>query len=145
MKYIYHMFASNIQYVLNDIKLEIVKPHVTNYMTCSIIPSSFKEFDTQEYGVKHFLGYLINNIIKLFFWSIQFVLLIRSYIEHTVDLNEWNSFLDGGELNLNLYVLSGCNLWCHRCSIISQEVLSNTELHFRLIIRVLERMEENQN
>ena len=64
-------------------------------MTCSIIPSSFKEF-----GVKHFLGYLINNIIKLFFWSIQFVLLIRSYIEHTVDLNEWNSFLDGGELNL---------------------------------------------
>ena len=140
MKYIYHMFASNIQYVLNDIKLEIVKPHVTNYMTCSIIPSSFKEF-----GVKHFLGYLINNIIKLFFWSIQFVLLIRSYIEHTVDLNEWNSFLDGGELNLNLYVLSGCNLWCHRCSIISQEVLSNTELHFRLIIRVLERMEENQN
>ena len=136
MKYIYHMFASNIQCVLKywyDIKLEIVRLHVANYVTCSEELSSYKTL------------YLINNIIKLFFCSLPFVLLIRSYIEHTVDLNEWNSFLDGGELNLNLYVLSGCNLWCHRCSIISQEVLSNTELHFRLIIRVLERMEENQN
>ena len=145
MKYIYHMLDSNIQYVLKywyDIKLEIVRLHVANYMACSIILSCLT-FDIVYYWYKTL--YLINNIIELFFCSLPFVLLIRSYIEHTVDLNEWNSFLDGGELNLNLYVLSGCNLWCHRCSIISQEVLSNTELHFRLIIRVLERMEENQN